>query len=250
MADNRPNRWFLRTPADDAGARLFCIPYSGCGASMYRRWPQFVGDLEICPIQPPGRENRLREEPCYTYEEMATGLIGALLPYLDRPFAFFGHCASALAGYETAVRLAACGYPVPARLFVSSQVAPHQGPHGRFLEMSDEELTAEVRKLIVQMGGKPLPSLLELTLEVLRADVEVNKRYRPAEPERLPCPITALGWRQDREVDAGLMSGWADCGETDFRLLDGAHYSFMDAPPELMDIFLLDLGRPMALARP
>jgi surfactin synthase thioesterase subunit len=243
MPNDRPSRWFLKALSAGAGARLFCLPYSGCGASMYRRWPQQVGDLEICPVQFPGRESRLREAPASTYQELGLALAEALLPYLDRPFAFFGHCGSALAGYEAARCLAASGYPEPARVFVSSQVAPHQGPHGRFLTMTDEELREEVRELMRQGGGEVLPSLLELSLEILRGDVEMNKRYRLDAPARLPCPITAISWRQDAEVDPGLMTGWADCGQTVFRALDGEHYRFMDAPAELMDLFLLDLGR-------
>lgn len=239
-------RWLFREPSEHSGARLFCIPYSGCGASMYRSWPQFAGDLEICPVQLPGRENRMREQPAQTYQELAAGLIDGLLPYLDRPFAFFGHCAAALPGYEAALQLAAGGYPVPARVFVSSQVAPHQGPHGRFLEMTDAQLRAEISELMAALGSKPMPSLIDVLLAILLADIELNKRYRLDEPVALACPITALGWRQDAEVDPELMAGWAECGQTTFRLLDGEHYSFMAGPPELMDVFLLDLQRPAA----
>ncbi|MFD1547397.1 thioesterase II family protein [Nonomuraea guangzhouensis] len=241
MPADRSRRWLLRTPSEQAGIRLFCLPYSGCGASMYRQWPRFVGELEICPVQLPGRESRLREEPCATYEELAGQLADGLLPYLDRPFAFFGHCGSALPGYATAVRLAERGYPVPARIFVSSQVAPHQGPYGRFLEMSDEELRTELAELIRQLGGRPTPDLLDVSMTVLRADIEMNKRYHLAEPLRLDCPISAIGWRQDDEVAPDLMAGWADCAPTDFRLLDGEHYRFMSAPPELLDMFVVDL---------
>ena len=231
-------KWFLREPSPESAARIFCLPYSGCGASMYRQWPRFLGEVEIVPIQPPGRENRLREDPYATYEELADDLVEVLRPHLNRPFAFFGHCGSALPGYETAVRLMERGYPAPARLFVSSQVAPHQGPAGRFLEMSDAELGEEVRELIVRLGGKPLPSLVEMSLGILRADVEANKRYRPAEPVRLASPITALGWSGDTEVDHRLMAGWADCGDTSFEVLEGAHYRFMDAPERLMDLLV------------
>src|SRR6266545_2952434 len=124
-------RWFLREPSPEGAARLFCLPYSGCGATMYRNWPRFLGDIEICRVQPPGRENRTREAAYETYEQLADDLAEVLLPYLDRPFAFFGHCGSALPGYETTVRLLQRGYPMPLRLFVSSQAAPHQGPTGR-----------------------------------------------------------------------------------------------------------------------
>ncbi|MFE9814105.1 hypothetical protein [Streptomyces sp. NPDC005773] len=42
---------------------------------------------------------------------------------------------------------------MPARLFVSSRIAPHGRPRGRFLEMRDAELADEVRTLIVEPGG-------------------------------------------------------------------------------------------------
>ena len=88
----RPSRWLLRNPSPDSAARVFCLPYSGCGASMYHRWPRFLGDVEVCPVQLPGRENRLREPSAETYQELAERLIPALRPQLDRPFALFGHC--------------------------------------------------------------------------------------------------------------------------------------------------------------
>lgn len=235
-------KWLLRDPSPDAPIRLFCIPYSGCGASMYRQWPQFVEGIEICPVQLPGRENRLRESPHPTYQAMADDLADALLPYLDRPYGLFGHCGSALGAYETAARIAERGYPDPVRVFVSSQVAPHDGPCGRFLSMTDAELLDELRRLVVKLGGRPVDSLLELSLGVLRADLEANKLYHLADPPRLPGPLTAIGWTRDTEVLHTTMTGWPVCGETTFELLDGEHYTFTEAPPGLLAIFARDLG--------
>jgi surfactin synthase thioesterase subunit len=168
-----------------------------------------------------------------------------LLPYLDRPFAFFGHCSSALVGYETTLRLADKGYPTPDRLFVSSQVAPHEGPHGRFLEMDDDQLADEVRGLLAGLGVEARPDLVEMTLEVLLSDVAAHKKYGAVEqPRRVPCPITAIGWDADVEVPYRLMSGWSDIGMTSFRVLPGPHYGFMTAPPALLDVLATDLLRP------
>lgn len=235
-------RWLLREPGPDSSARLFCLPYSGCGASMYHGWPRFIGQIEVCPVQLPGRENRIREPLPPTYQELASDLAAALLPYLDRPFAFFGHCGSALPGYETSVQLQQRGGPSPARLFVSSQVAPHQGPYGRFLQMSDAELTEEMKTLIHQMGGSPMPALLELSVRVMRADVEANKRYRLDQPVPLHCPITAIGWTSDSEVDPSLMTGWSEYGETVFRVFEGQHYRFLQAPHELCEAIAADMA--------
>ncbi|MBV1850535.1 thioesterase II family protein [Catellatospora tritici] len=237
-------KWLLRDPSPDAQVRLFCIPYSGCGASMYRQWPQFVGDIEICPVQLPGRENRLRETAHATYQAMGDDLADALLPYLDRPYGLFGHCGSALGAYETAVRIAERGYPNPARVFVSSQVAPHDGPCGRFLGMTDAELLDELRVLTTKLGGTPVQSLLELQLGVLVADIDANKLYHVAEPARLPGPLTAIGWTRDVEVLHTTMTGWPVCGDTTYELLDGEHYTFTEAPPALLDVFAAGLATP------
>ncbi|WNV85490.1 thioesterase domain-containing protein [Umezawaea sp. Da 62-37] len=241
-APRRP-RWFLREPSPDAGVRLFCLPYSGCGASMYRQWPATVADIEICPVQLPGRENRMREEPFSSFGSLAEMLCDALAPYLDRPFAFFGHCSSALVAYETALRLRRRGLPVPTRIFVSSQVAPHKGPHGRFLEMSEDELRVEVANLITALGGTPRPDMVDLSLEVLVSDVEAHKAYGVSPPEPLPCPASVLGWDADVEVPHELLHDWSDLGETTFRLLEGPHYGFMGGPDSLMRAFATDLGR-------
>jgi surfactin synthase thioesterase subunit len=240
-AVQRPPRWFLRPPSPDALARVFCLPYSGCGASMYRRWPALVDGLELVPIQLPGRENRLREPAYPTYEETAAGVIEAIRPYLDRPFGFFGHCGSALSSYEIAVQLAAAGDALPRCVFVSSQVAPQDGPYGTYLTMDDEQLAGEVGRLIEFMGGTPRPDLVAMCLRVMRADVDANARYRPAEPVRLPCRVSALGWAEDTNVPAGLMTGWELCGRTVFHLVPGSQFTFLDAPPLLLAVLRADL---------
>ncbi|MBN6889315.1 surfactin synthase thioesterase subunit [Cytobacillus horneckiae] len=232
----KKSKWFLREPSSKSKARLFCLPYSGCGASMYRDWPQFIGDVEICPIQFPGRENRFSEDSFTSYEALSEELIENLLPYFDRPFSFFGHCASSLPGYEISKQLKMNGHPEPSHLFISSQVAPHDGPCGRFLTMSDEELYEELKNLIIKMGGTPIPDLLELNLGVLRSDINANKKYKPQQITNLEIPITVISWDNDIEVKFETMGGWREYGETQFQTLQGDHYTFLDAPAELLDI--------------
>ncbi|MER5770625.1 thioesterase domain-containing protein [Streptomyces sp. NPDC001985] len=237
------SRWLLRPPAEDCEIRLFCFPYSGCGATMYRNWPERIGRIEVLPLQLPGRENRMREPHFATYERLADDFADEFAPCLDRPFAFFGHCGGALPAFEAVVRLAERGLPAPLRLFVSSQVAPHEGPYGRFLGLSDDQLADELRTLLGALGGgrTPPPQLLELYLEVLVADVEANRKYRKPAEVGIPCPITAIGWDRDAEVPHRLMSGWQDCAPTRSVLLGGEHYTFLDAPGPLIDVFAADL---------
>jgi surfactin synthase thioesterase subunit len=232
----RRTKWLPRRPAAEATARVFLIPYSGCGASMFRRWPRLHHGVEFLPVELPGHESRFAEPHFGTYQALAKGMAEALAPWLDVPFGFFGHCSSALAAYEVSAELVRTGRPAPARLFVSSQIAPQDGPAGRFLTMDDNDLGAELGKLVTSMGGVPDPELVALHVEVMRADVEANKRYVMPEPQRLPCPVTAIGWTDDDDVPAAAMSGWNACGDTTAALLPGGHHAFTTGPGELLDL--------------
>jgi len=241
----QPNAWLSREPSPAATGRIFLIPYSGCGAGLYRQWPQQRDGVEFVRVRLPGRETRMAEPTFQSYQELATAMIPAIEPYLDVPFGFFGHCSSALVSYEVSARLMRTGRPMPARLYVSAEVAPQDGPVGTFFDMTDEELGGELDGLIRQQGGLPSPELIELYLEVLRADVEANKRYVVPDPSRLSCPITAIGWTEDKAMPFSTMGGWAACGDTDSVLLEGTHHRFIEAPAELVDLLCAGLRVPV-----
>ncbi len=203
---------------------------------MFRRWPTHLGGMEVLPIQLPARENRMREPHFGTYEELASDVTEGIAEYLDRPYAVFGHCGGALPAFETVLRIGERGLRAPDRCFVSSQVAPQDGPYGRFLGLDDNGLRQELLKLLKALGSAdPRPDLVELFLEVLEADLEANRRYRKEIAEGFPCPVTAIGWSDDVEVPYGRMTGWAEWAETDFPVLKGSHYTFLEAPEELRE---------------
>lgn len=244
----RPAKWLLRRPKSQDGApRIFLFPYAGVGASMYALWPERIGGAEVCLVQLPGRETRLREPHFATYEELAGPLVEGLAPYLDRPFAFFGHCSGVLPAVEAVRELARRGLPVPDRLFVSSQVAPHDGPYGRLLDLGEDELAGELAALTRAAGGEPHPDLIELGVSVLAADIEANRRYRVAEPFTLPTALTTIGWRGDEVIPPALMAGWSAYAPQDRVrevLLEGAHYDFLKAPAALLKELAHDLAEP------
>lgn len=226
--------WFVRPPSAEHAARIFCFPYSGTGASAFSAWPSVLGDFEVCPLQFPGRENRLGAPHYGTYENLAAALADALEPLLDRPFTFFGHCAGALAAFETVVRLADLGLPLPERLVVSGQVAPHDETADRMLSMTEAELRAELEAVVSSRGITPRPDMIDVGMLVLLRDLDAARAYKRAAPLAVKCPIVVLHWRDDPEVSPHQLEGWRRYSESvDFRVVDGGHHDFMNASDEL-----------------
>ena len=249
----RKGRWLLREPSRDAEFRLFCFPFSGTGASSWRRWPERIGPVDVCPVQLPGRENRIGEEPCRDIDAFADEAVGWLGEYLDRPYAFFGHCQGALLAHAVLSRIEEYDVRQPERLFVSSSRVPDLPPEQRYRApapglagvfhptMSDEQFAEELRRVARTLGGDLIPELLPMLVGVLRNDVEMCFRYAPSHPRPLRCPITAIGWRDDQDVPAARMTDWSAYGATAHRVLDGEKLTFLTAPPALLDVIRQDL---------
>ncbi|MET7311757.1 thioesterase domain-containing protein [Streptomyces sp. NPDC005571] len=226
--------WLPRPPSATAAGRIICLPHAGGSAAIFAAWPEARGSVEFLPVEPPGRLGRFGEPVPDTFQELAADLIDGLAGCLDVPFAIFGHCWSALLAYEMAAQLQGAGRPGPVRLFVSSQVAPQDGPVGRMLGMDDTELARDLSETIREAGNEPHPELVSFYAQVLRTDVEISRRYQVGAPVRLDCPVTAVGWADDTEVRPEQMANWADCGETSFEVFPGRHHRFLDAPEPLL----------------
>jgi surfactin synthase thioesterase subunit len=241
--------WLQRPPSATVAGRVFCIPHAGCGTSVFRNWPRERGLVEFLPVELPGRLTRFADAMPGTVQDLAAEMVEGLAPYLDVPFAFFGHCWSALPAYEATVLLERAGDPVPARLFVSSLMAPRDEVIGRLMTMDEEQLAVELEKTLRDMGSTPHPELVAIYAGILRADLDVSRRYVPTVTGRLACPVTAVGWSEDDEVAPAQMTGWADCGDTTFVVHAGRHDRLVDAPAELVDGLARDL-RTSATAGP
>ncbi|GGN49492.1 surfactin synthase thioesterase subunit [Actinoplanes campanulatus] len=227
--------WLVRPASADARARVFCFPYSGAGASAFRAWPHTVGDVEICPVQFPGRENRLTEPHYGTYRRLAADLADGLGPALDRPYAFFGHCAGVLPAFEAAVVLSERGLPQPECLYVSGQLPPHDSARDRMLTMTEPELRADLESVVRGRGLEPWPDMIRMGLSVLLRDLDAAREYRRAEPIVVGFPIVVLHWRDDDEVSLDGLQGWRDYAESvEFRVVDGGHHDFMNASADLL----------------
>jgi medium-chain acyl-[acyl-carrier-protein] hydrolase len=237
MTHDPRDSWLgLRRPNPQARLRLFCFPYAGGSASIYRPWSNDLApDVEVWPVQLPGRGSRLGEPAFTRLPPLLHALADVLRPHLKRPFAFFGHSMGALIGFELARLLRRDHGVEPVHLIVSGRSAPQlavedlPGP-----ELPDDRFLQELR----QRYGSPQPELedpelLELMLPTLRADVAACRHYFYTPEPPLTCPVTAFGGLLDREVDRTRLEAWREQTSSRFavRMLPGDHFFLLTDRP-------------------
>lgn len=233
---------------DSATVRLFCFAHAGGGAAAYRPWRQALAPgVDVRPVVLPGRESRVRELPYRRVEQLLDPLCEALEPYLDRPYAFFGHSLGSILAYEVARRLSAGPGRGPELLVVSGRRAPRLPTERRlFSTLPDEDFLAALGGL----GGTPPEvlgeaQLLQMLLPTLRADFELNESYRTLPGPRLRCPVAAYMGADDPEVGPGELLAWQGetAGEFTLRVFPGGHFYLKDEGAGVLGALRQDLAR-------
>ena len=218
-----------RKPLSNPRLRLFCFPYAGGGARMFVSWiDQFGPDVEVCPVQPPGRESRFHEPCLRRVADAADQVAEALRPHLDTPFVFFGHSLGAIVAYEAALRLEPQGL-TPQRFFASGRRAPSVAFHSELTHtLSDEEFSRRLRDL----NGTPPAvlahkELMTMMRPMIRADFELDETYDSnGVPKRMSCPLSAFGGLGDPEVPLKNLEAWreATSGPFETQMFEGDHF--------------------------
>ena len=218
----------------ESRVRLFCLPYAGGGASAYRSWQGIMpADVEVCPVQPPGREQRIREAAISSIERLIEAIDAALGPMLDRPFVLFGYSMGATVAFEWAHRLRMEHGTEPQLLIVAARAAPQLPPtEPRMYDLPDDEFKERLRDLSgTRDGVLENEELMELVLPLLRADFEIHDTYRPTTRPPLTCPIVVFGGREDDTVPEESLRLWSAVsdGPFDLHLLPGDHFGLLES---------------------
>ena len=225
-----------RQPQSSAKTRLFCFPYGGGGASIYRDWQAALpDDIEVCPIQLPGREGRMDEQPIVDINILVDKLIENLQPKFDLPFAFFGHSFGSLVAFVLARCLRKKGLPLPKHLFASAY--PDPGIPTKSLDHLLQQLntlglglldldSASLAKLtdeklmqlaaifnengVFEYGNSLIDAnIVRLLLPIFVGDMRIVKSYSYYEEPPFNFPITVFLGRQDTWVSYADQMGWA-----------------------------------------
>lgn len=227
-----------REPRTQPKIRLFCFPYGGGGASIYRHWQREIPDsIEICPIQIPGREGRMNETPINNITLLIDSLIDNLQHEFAQPFAFFGHSFGALIAFELSRELRKRHLPQPIHLFVSAfpdPRVPNKSLNALLKQLHAAQIdlfAADTDIVIEQLNAEKLAVLSDILnangindygdnlknkeiskalLPIFCGDMGIVKSYEFYDAEPLDFAITVFAGKRDTWVAFDDHLQWGD----------------------------------------
>lgn len=221
-------------PRPRASLRLFCFPYAGGDISAFKGWSQSLPpSVEVCLVDAPQSYEHM--------DRLLDALVPALIPYLDVPFAFYGHSVGALIAFETARRLRDRHGKEPIHLFVAAQHAP-QSP---FPYPTYDQLQTPAGAALLELGfpvpksvpPAEAPQYRQRLLQSLKPGMLIqstNYSYEAGRP--FTCPLTVFGGANDRMVHPRQLEEWQQHTSSgfDIEMLPGGHLFLHKYKTELL----------------
>lgn len=234
----KTQKWFIEKSSQMDEFRLFIFHHAGGAATYYMpMFKYFPENFGIYLVQLPGREYRINDKFYVTLNTMIDDLVEVIKPYLDKPFAFFGHSMGAMIAFELTHKLKETYGKIPRHLFLSSMCAPHLEKKSNYQSISDQQLLSDV----FDLGGMNLEAskdkkLMNLILPILRNDLQLCDDYYCCSREPLNIPVTILGGHDDKVVNACDLLEWDKYFKNVFNvcIFKGNHFYFKDDFPLLV----------------
>jgi surfactin synthase thioesterase subunit len=237
-------------PVADPEVRLFLLHHAGGSHTVFRGWAgRFPSSWDVCAVNAPGHGSAADVPALSTLDALVEHLLGELEPWLDRPFAFFGHSMGALVAFALARRAEATGRALPCWLGLSAHPGPRTAeapPREHLHRLSAQEL----RVALGHLGGVPAGAVADdrawAQLEPLtRRDLVLSETWRPG-PDALvvPVPVSAFCGLDDPVANAAKATRWS--AHTDrfvgVRAFPGGHFYFRTTPGPVVDQIVADVS--------
>lgn len=222
--------------------KLFCLPYAGGSAAVYLQWRKYqIPDLEIRPVELPGRGSRFNEKLCDSMDELVNILYKDIMKQVveDEDFALYGHSMGSWVAYYLIQKILLEGKKIPCILFVSGKEAPQIIKSAELCYKMDNLTLSEH---IYALGGTPKEVLQneemrELFLPIMRCDYQVIETCTFSyESKKIPCDIVVFNGKED-SLSSEDLEAWADLISGKWKLYEfpGNHFFIFDYTKELLE---------------
>ncbi|MFI9100866.1 thioesterase II family protein [Streptomyces fildesensis] len=226
-----PNSLVRPLPRPHASRTLLCMSFCGGGTAPFRPWARTLPeDVELVLHCYPGREGRFTAPFADDWDEMLDDALEALHDIARRPYILFGHSMGAWVAFDLARRAPDEGLAPPQSLVVSAadsparwRLAAEQRPRS---DDTDEQLVDWMRgKGQLPESLLADPDIMQIAVEILRADMRVMNSYRYRAGERAQVPVQVL-LGEDDSISGAAQERWRQLsdGRMHATLLPGGHF--------------------------
>ncbi|MDJ0601107.1 MAG: beta-ketoacyl synthase N-terminal-like domain-containing protein [Crocosphaera sp.] len=225
----------LYQPQPQADYRLFCLHHLGGNASLFQEWSRELSPkIEVFPIQIPREFNNTKQNKANQFATLIQELTKILTPYLDKPFAIYGHSMGAIMGFELAQKIREQQGKYPHHLFISSSLAPQHFKTAfeqKNFSLEDILTLSEIPEEIRHDS-----SVMEEITAIFQADLQLLKSYVYAKNPPLNFPISAFCGQEDSLIKQADLLSWAEQTQVGFRFMmfPGNHMFLMGKSRKLL----------------
>lgn len=226
---------------------LFCFPYAGGMASMYKDWNSYFPNyITVKSVEYPGRGGKDQNQCMRNLNELLDHLENELLPKLRGDFIFFGHSLGAIVSFELACRIKLKHGISPKCLFLSSCPPPTKiMTIASISQLNDHDFIKKVESL----NGIPKeliedPIFLHSFLPVLRNDFGLLDEYVADLSVKCDIPIIVYGGVEDPHVNPEELREWAQLttNGSSLHFFPGDHF-YIRKPDELLKNLMTQVRR-------
>lgn len=240
MNDRCKNTYLTNIKHTD-NMRLFCFPYAGGGASVFRKWQNDFDGIEVYPVQYPGRENRIMENSISDMNVLVSNIYDELKEIIEEcPFMMFGHSLGTKVVYELAIKIHKEKKIWPKGIIVSAGKAPDLKEENPISHLEDEQF---IKELVRRYSSIPPEiaankELMNVFLPMLRADFIMDEKYTNTKKYKLGCPVMGLMGIYDPEMTLDELNRWKEFTEGKFyyKCIKGKHMFINDNRSEVVDL--------------
>ena len=229
------------TKNQNANVRLFCFHYGGGSNTSFYPWINKIPhSIELIAVELPGRGRNMSQPLLTNVNDITVLLVEEVKHYLDKPFIFFGHSVGSLISFELTKAMREQNLQLPMHLILSGSMAPHTLHKRRHICHLDDVAFAEELKIYngIPQEVRNEPSLMEMFLPIIRADMSIieNYNYLPSKP--LDCNITTITGQNDPTVPIEDAKAWTSHANLSCNhyTLNGDHFFVKTALDEVINI--------------
>lgn len=212
----------------EARCRLFCFPYAGGSAAIFRDWQlELDGRATLVPVELPGRGTRFRDPLFTDVKALAAHLCDELQAQFAMPTVFFGHSNGAVVAYALSLEMRRRNLPLPKTLVLAAKPAPHVRRTAKMHALPHSALVAR----LAELGGMnedelTNADLLDLFIPILRADFALSEEYEAGPEPPLDCALVTLCGDADAEALPEEVADWSRYfnGEVQNHIVCGDHF--------------------------